>query len=83
MAPSTSTPTEMAMPASDMMLTVTPSRRSGTNDSSTDSGMVTMGTTADGTCHRNKRMTRDTMIISSVSSWVSVSMARWMRPERS
>ena len=68
MAPSTSTPIEMAIPASDMMLTVTPRKYIGMKASSTDTGIVTIGTTADGMCHRKTRMTSDTMIISMVSS---------------
>ena len=41
------------------------------------------GTIADGKCHRKRRMTSDTTIISRISSWRSVSRARWMRSERS
>ena len=65
------------------MLTVTPMKYIGMNDSSTDTGIVTIGTIADGMCQRNTRITSETMIISTVSSWRSVSMARSMRPERS
>ncbi len=68
MAPSTRTPIEMAMPAIDMMLTVTPRKYIGMNASSTETGIVTIGTTADGMCHRKTRITSDTMIISMVSS---------------
>ena len=39
-------------------------------------GMVRMGTTEEGTCHRKSRMTSDTMIISSTSLSVTVEMAR-------
>ena len=71
------------MPASDMMLTVTPKRYIGMNARSTDTGMVTMGTIADGMCQRKIRMTSETMIISMRSSCRSVCMARVMRSERS
>ncbi len=83
MAPSTSTPIEMAMPASDITLTETPARWSGMNDSSTETGIVTMGTMAEGKCHRKNRMTSETMTICSTSSCVSVWMARVMRSDRS
>ena len=65
------------------MLTVTPRKYIGMKASSTDTGIVTIGTTADGMCHRKTRITSDTMIISIVSSCVSVSMARSIRPARS
>jgi hypothetical protein len=68
MAPSTSTPMEIAMPAIDMMLTVTPMKYKGMNANSTEIGMVRMGTIADGACHRNSRITSETMIISTTSS---------------
>ncbi len=82
-APSTSTPTEMAIPASDMMLTVTPRKYIGMNARSTETGIVTIGTMADGTCQRNTRITSDTMIISIASSCVSVPIARSIRSDRS
>ena len=52
-------------------------------ESSTEIGMVTIGTIADGKCQRKKRMTSDTTIISSTSSCLSVSRARRIRSERS
>ena len=58
MAPSTSTPIEMAIPASDMMLALRPMRYMGMKASATDTGMVTMGTIAEGMCQRKTRMTR-------------------------
>ena len=51
--------------------------------SSTETGIVTMGTMADGMCQRKTRMTSETMIISIVSSCFSVSMARSISVERS
>ena len=45
------------MPASDMMFAVTPSRYIGMNASSTEIGIVTIGTIADGMCQRKMRMT--------------------------
>ncbi len=74
---------EMAMPASDMMFTVTPIQYSGMKAKSTEIGMVKMGTKAEGICQRKSIITAATMIISTVSSWVKVSMARFMRSERS
>ena len=50
---------------------------------STEIGMVTIGTMAEGMCQRKRRMTRQTMIISASSSCLSVSMARSIRSERS
>ena len=71
------------MPASDMMLEEMPISRIGMNASSTDTGMVMMGTIADGMCHRKIRITTLTMTIWSISSWRSVSIDRSMRSERS
>ena len=42
-APSTSTPTEIAMPASDIRLALSPISFIGMNASATDTGMVMMG----------------------------------------
>ena len=53
------------------------------NDSSTETGIVTIGTIAEGTCHRKRRITSETMIISITSSCLSVPIARWIRSERS
>ncbi len=50
---------------------------------STETGMVRMGTMADGMCQRKTRITRLTMIISITSSCLRVSIARWIRSERS
>jgi len=43
MAPSTSTPMEMAMPASDMMFEFSSIKCMGIKDNSTDTGIVTIG----------------------------------------
>jgi hypothetical protein len=48
----------MAMPAKDMMLEVMPIAAIGRKDSRTAIGIVKIGTIADGTCHRKRRMTR-------------------------
>ncbi len=45
--------------------------------------MVKIGTSADGMCQRKSRITSATMIISTVSSCLSVWMARVIRSERS
>ncbi len=71
------------MPASDMMFDEMPISRIGMNASSTDTGMVMMGTIADGMCHRKIRITRLTMTISRMSSWRSVAIERSMRSDRS
>ena len=83
MAPSTSTPMEMAMPASDMRFAFRPMRYMGMKAMATETGMVTMGTIADGMCHRKMRMMIETMIISSTSLCFTVVMARLMSSERS
>lgn len=41
---------DMAMPASDMRLAFCPMKYMGTKARATDTGMVTMGTTTEGTC---------------------------------
>ena len=45
--------------------------------------MVRMGTIAEGMCQRKRRITRLTITICRTSSCFRVSMARWMRSERS
>ena len=75
MAPSTSTPMEMAMPASDMRLALRPISFMGMKASATDTGMVTMGTMDEGKCQRKMRMISETMMISSISLSFTVSMA--------
>ncbi len=55
----------------------------GMNASATLIGMVRMGTMAEGMCQRKSRMMSETMIISSMSLFFTVSMARSMSSERS
>ncbi len=74
MAPSTSTPMEMAIPPRLMMLEVMPSKYMGMKARTTEMGMVMIGTMADGKCQRKRRMTRLTMIISISSSSFRLSM---------
>ena len=73
----------MAIPASDMMFEVIPMIVIGMKASSTDTGIVMIGTIAEGMCQRKIRITRLTMIISSTSSCFSVSIERSIRSERS
>ncbi len=83
MAPSTSTPMEMAMPARLMRLAFWPMPYMGMKARATDTGMVMMGTMADGTCHKKMRMMIETTIISSMSLCFTVLMALWISSERS
>ncbi|MBS1111680.1 MAG: hypothetical protein H6Q88_3672 [Anaeromyxobacteraceae bacterium] len=83
MAPSTSTPMEMAMPASDIRFAPIPMAYMGMKASATDTGMVTMGTMAEGMCHRKIRITIETITISSTSLCLTVPMACPMSSERS
>ena len=83
MAPSTSTPMEMAMPASDIRLAFMPMAYMGMKASATETGMVTMGTMAEGTCQRKIRMMIETITISSTSLSFTVPMAWSMSSERS
>jgi len=55
----------------------------GMNASSTDTGMVTTGTMAEGMCQRKIRMTKLTMAISINSSSFRLSMERVMSSDRS
>jgi hypothetical protein len=66
-----------------MMFAVIPKRYMGMKASRIATGMVTMGTTADGTCHRKSRITRLTMTSAVSSSCRSVSTASVMSRERS
>ena len=52
---------EMAIPASDMMFDERPMKCIGMKASRTETGIVMMGTMADGMCQRNTRMTRLTI----------------------
>src|SRR5215831_1648128 len=76
MAPSTRTPMEIAIPARDMMLELMPIQYIGMKARSTETGIVTIGMMAEGMCQRKSRMTKLTMIISTISSCLSVSMDR-------
>ena len=67
MAASTSTPMEMAIPAKDIMFDVNFIPIKGIKDKTTATGIVMMGINAEGKCHKNKKMIKLTMIISSVS----------------
>ena len=71
------------MPARDMMLEEMPIHIMGTKARSTATGMVTMGTRADGMCHRKTRMTRLTIRISWTSFSLRFATALSMRVERS
>ena len=73
----------MAIPDRDMMLDVSPEAYIGMKEMITAIGMVTIGIAALGRCRRNNRITKLTMINSSPSVWISVSMERWIRSERS
>ena len=83
MAPSTSTPMEMAIPASDIRFAPRPRACRGMKASATDTGMVTMGTMAEGMCQRKIRITSETITISSMSLFRTVPMAWPMSSERS
>ena len=74
---------EMAMPARDMRFAPIPMRYRGRKASATDTGMVTMGTMAEGRCQRKIRITIDTITISSTSLCFTVPMAWAMSSERS
>ncbi len=54
------------MPASDMRFAFRPMRYMGMKARATDTGMVTMGTMAEGMCQRKTRMMTETMMISSI-----------------
>ena len=71
------------MPPSDMMLMFRPSALNGMKARRMETGIVTTGTTAEGTCHRNTKMTIETTMTSSVSLSFRVPTARSMRSERS
>ena len=71
------------MPESDMMLEVSFMPYIGMKDSSTAIGIVTIGMMAEGKCQRKSRITRLTMIISSISWCFRVSMDRSISSERS
>ena len=66
MAASTIAPTAMAMPPSDITFELTPIIRSGMNEMTTAIGIVRIGMTALGGCHRNMSMIIETTISSSI-----------------
>ena len=82
-AASTSTPIEIAMPPSDMMLAPSPCQRMITKASRMETGIETMATKAERKWKRKTRHTRATTIDSSIRVWVRVSTERSMRPVRS
>jgi len=74
---------EMAMPARDMMFEFNPIKYIGIKESSTDTGIVTIGMIADGMCQRKIRITTLTMIISRISSSLRLLMEPSISSERS
>ncbi len=82
-ASSQSTPMEMAMPASDMMLAVSPMKYIGMKASATAMGSVTMARAAPPKSSRNTMTMIETMMDSSMMVRVSVWMERLIRSERS
>ncbi len=83
MAASTMAPMAMAMPPRLMMLEFMPIRSMTMKAISTPTGSMTMATRALLTCSRNSTHTRATMSDSSIKVFLRVSMARWIRSERS
>ena len=73
----------MAMPARLMMFEVMPIRYMGMNASSTEIGMVMIGTSADGICQRKNRITPLTTSMVRNSSCFRLSMDSLIRCERS
>ena len=66
-----------------MMLEEIPIRYIGIKHRKTETGIVRMGTIAEGRCQRNKRITRLTMIISRTSSLFKLAMDFSIKVERS
>ena len=73
----------IAMPAKDMMFVVTPRKYIGMNASRTATGIVAIGTIAEGMCQRKRRMTRLTISISRINSSFRLSIELRISPERS
>ena len=71
------------MPARLMRFALRPMACMGMKARATLTGMVTMGTMAEGMCQRKTRITRETMSISSTSFQDTVLMAFSMSSERS
>ena len=76
-------PTAMAMPPRLMMLEFMPRRRMAMKAMSIPTGSIRIATSALRTCSRKMMHTAATMRLSSISVRFRVSMARWMRSERS
>ena len=76
-------PMATAMPPSDMMLAVMPDICIGMKARITVIGIVMIGMMALGKCHRKIRITRLTMISSSISVCFRLSTERSIRSERS
>ena len=83
MAASIIAPMAMAIPPRLMMFELMPSARMHRNAMSTPMGSITIATSALLTCSRNTTQTSATITLSSRSVVFNVSMARWMRSERS
>ena len=83
MAASTIAPTAIAIPPSDMMLTLRPSILNGMNAIKIDTGIVITGIIELGKCQRKIKITSATTIIASSSVVFSVLIERLMRSERS
>ena len=83
MAASTIAPMAIAIPPRLMMLEFMPSKRIAMMAISTPTGSITMATSALRACIRNTMHTSATMRLSSSSVRFKVSMARWIRSERS
>ncbi len=80
---STMTPMEIAMPPSDMMLALIPTRFMIVRVARTPVGRTKAATSALRACSRKRMQTTATTRTSSVSVWRRVSTARSMRSERS
>ncbi len=82
-AASTSTPIEIAIPPSDMMLAPRPCILITMNAIRIETGIEKIATSAERKWKRNRMQTRATMIDSSIRVWVSVSIDRWISAVRS
>ena len=74
---------EMAMPERLMMFEEIPTRYIGMKARSTETGIVMIGTNADGKCQRKKRMTTLTMSSSAQSEPFRLEIDLRMSSERS
>jgi hypothetical protein len=83
MAASTMAPMAMAMPPRLMMFELMPSPCMTRKAKSTPTGSIRIATKALRACSRKTTQTRPTITLSSSSVRLSVSIARWIRPERS